>query len=151
MSRIHKRSDLLKVINRRGYKTGLEIGVKSGCFSEILLDQTDLDVLYSVDVWLVHGREKCDRHMTDNRRGHREIENTVLRLERFGKRSVIIRASSHNVAHLFTDESLDFIELLNGLVVAEYVMAIPKMAARHENTIGTQSECSQHKCRRHSA
>jgi len=87
---------------------GVEIGVQTGIYSEKILRSSILKRLYSIDCW-------------KNFSGYKDIANknqikqylnyikTILRLFKFGKRSVILRKFSIDSVGKFRNESLDFI------------------------------------------
>jgi len=107
---VKKREDFTKIINELGLKTGVEIGVHKGHFSEHILANSNIEKMYSVDAWLEDEettkavRKKCDE-------GKMELcyKETVAKLAKFGDRSVIIRGLSEEVVKQFDDESLDFV------------------------------------------
>ena len=96
-----RRTDFPKLIDAKGYKTGVEVGVSEGRFSNHLLYHSKLEVLFSVDRWDAVRR----RHM-----GSPEHEGRCRwRLSKFGGRSVIIKSDSIAAAAKFMDYSLDFV------------------------------------------
>jgi predicted O-methyltransferase YrrM len=109
---VKTRADLAKVINHLGLKTGVEIGVFKGNFSEFLLGETDLSVLTGVDSWeqnekktrAVYKKWAMNQKKLDEAR-----EEALAKLEKYGSRSVIVREISEVAADQFEDESLDFI------------------------------------------
>ena len=111
-AQVTKRADFTKIINELGLKTGVEIGVHKGHFSEHILANSNIEKMYSVDAWLEDEettkavRKKCDE-------GKMELcyQETVEKLVKYGDRSVIIRGLSEEVVKQFEDESLDFIYL----------------------------------------
>ncbi len=103
------REELPRVLNERGLTgVGVEIGVKTGWYSEVILDRWDGDILYSVDPWDVG---------IDPNGDHGHIGQTALdalhararlKLARFGDRSEILRKTSAEAARDFPPGSLDF-------------------------------------------
>jgi len=75
---------------------GIELGVASGYYSDVLLSSSKVAKLYSIDRW-------SDHHGID------EYLSAAHRLALHGSRSVVIRASFDDVIHLFPDEYFDFI------------------------------------------
>lgn len=77
---------------------GVELGVHLGEYSEILLANSNILNLHSIDRW-------------GGDRGHGDLEHqaTLKRLQRFGKRSWVIKASFDEALKTFRDESLDFV------------------------------------------
>jgi hypothetical protein len=98
-----QRSDLPQFFVDMGFKTGAEVGVERGYFSEELL-QAGLNV-YSIDPWIhcpdwryQHGQKKMDKIKADA-------------WERLGKypNSKIIHKTSMMALEEFENESLDFV------------------------------------------
>jgi len=109
---VRVRQDLTKVIDTLGLKTGVEIGVFKGAFSEYLLDNSSLDILHGVDSWSNDPKEtkaafKKWVHKDEQMEGY--YQETQDKLAKFGKRSHIIRATSATGVTGFEDNSLDFI------------------------------------------
>lgn len=111
---ITKRNLLVNLINDLGLKTGVEVGVHRGNFSEHILENSNIKTLYSIDAWsedeelTKSARKKCERVGNKMAACYQE---TIDRLSRFGERSVIIKDLSENAAKKFPKESLDFIYL----------------------------------------
>lgn len=111
---VSNRRDLINLISLLDLKTGMEVGVHKGEFSEYILSNSELDKLYSIDAWLdsddvtMSARKRCDKVNNKNERCYQE---TIDRLKKFGDRSVIIKDLSVNAINAFQDESLDFIYL----------------------------------------
>ena len=77
---------------------GVELGVAWGEFSmEILTRSRRLWLLYSIDRW------------TDPHHDIHEYERAIQRLESFGSRSRVLRATFEEALVLFKPESLDFV------------------------------------------
>ncbi len=102
---IQKRTDfpaLLRELNLNG--AGVEVGVWKGRFSKILLRDSDLSILYSVDTWdesYVKDKWKKNIHLA-----HDKAKNV---LGKFGDRSVVVKDASKNAAQSFENEFFDFI------------------------------------------
>lgn len=79
----------IRVINNLGYKIGIEIGVRDGLYSELLLNKTQLEKLYSVD---------CVKY-----------QGTIDKLVKFGNRSEFRQSYSVDAANEFPDGYFDFI------------------------------------------
>lgn len=111
---ITKRNELTTLIDALNLKTGVEVGVHKGNFSEHLLGNSKLNRLYSVDAWsedealTQSARKKCER--IDNKMDAC-YQETIDRLKRFGERSIVIKDLSVNAAKKFENNSLDFIYL----------------------------------------
>ena len=86
---------------------GVEIGVKEGHFSKILLDNWDCEKLYLVDPWENQKKENYDEN--NNHNHNQDLENTIKKLENYKERYEIIREYSDIAYKNFNDESLDFI------------------------------------------
>lgn len=82
-----------RIINEKGYKIGIEIGVRHGTYSAWLLEHTKLEKLYSLD---------CFEH-TDG------LAITYNNLLRFSNRSEIVQGFSPQASAIFPDEYFDFI------------------------------------------
>lgn len=112
MEEIKYRKDITKLIDKLGLQSGVEIGVNEGAFSEHLLGNSGLRVLYSIDAWTT------DTNLTKSvfrkwATRHGEVseayETTKKRLSRFGDRSKIVRKLSYDAVHEFDDNQLDFV------------------------------------------
>lgn len=112
--KIEKREDLAKAIDELGLKRGLEIGVSTGDFSDFLLKNTKLDILYGVDAycddpiatgWATKKRDRA------NDRLEKTYQDAKMKLSRYGSRSSLHRgfSDSEKILSLFKDGSLDFI------------------------------------------
>jgi predicted O-methyltransferase YrrM len=94
MNQLSSRDDFPALIDELGCKVGIEIGVNEGTFSEHLLANSKLTVLYGIDPWV---------------QADLKYETTRQRLSKFGERSKLIRDFSPQVASQFKSGSLDFI------------------------------------------
>lgn len=100
--------DLAKRLELTG--KGVEIGVWHGSFSELILNQSSLSVLYCVDPWQTFSREEYDDGANASQQEQDErYQFTVNRLSKFKDRSVIIRKTSKEAVAEFHDGELDFI------------------------------------------
>lgn len=102
---IASRAELGEVLNRRGLlDSGVEIGVKDGAFSELLLQQWRGRRLISIDAW---------SPVTDPALSQAEHDalqaGAVRRLARFGSRSEVRRRESVVAAGELPPRSLDFV------------------------------------------
>jgi predicted O-methyltransferase YrrM len=86
--------ELLNSKNLTGY--GVELGVASGHFSQIILKTSKLKMLFSIDRW-------NDHHTYD------EYLRAANYLSQFKERSVILKLPFEEAVHLFKDETFDFI------------------------------------------
>jgi len=89
---------------------GVEIGVEKGEFSELILLQSNLELLYSVDPWK-HFPDKMYKDPANlSQEQHEEnLRQTEERLGKFGDRSRIFRMESIEAVNLFCDGELDFV------------------------------------------
>lgn len=94
---------LLEILGLNG--VGVEVGAGSGYYSSVLLRDSRLRRLFSVDPWgkglsedpLFQNMLECDWYL-----------ECVKELSQFGLRSVVLRMLSVEAASLFLNESLDF-------------------------------------------
>ena len=100
--------ELLNKLNLKGI--GVEVGVQEGCFSEIILSKSKLKRLYSVDPWLEFKslEYKDIANVSQELQDYRYIK-TIMRLNKFGIRSVCLRMFSKEASKLFKEQSLDFV------------------------------------------
>tara|TARA_Y100000310_G_C20645198_1_gene796155 strand:+ start:925 stop:1527 length:603 start_codon:yes stop_codon:yes gene_type:complete len=98
-NKLKRRKHLAWLINKKGIKRGVEIGVARGKFSRFLLDNSKLDILYSIDPWASEDKEKATE----------VFQEATERLAPLGDRSCIMRMPSLEGAKAFKDESLGFI------------------------------------------
>lgn len=105
------RDEFPRVLNRRGLVgCGVEIGVKHGFFSEILLAGWKGRRLVSVDPWLTDDPENYrDTANVDQEEQEANFEFTKSRLSRFGPRSTVWRMTSIEAAKVVPDATLDFV------------------------------------------
>ena len=107
------REDLPFLLNRRGLLgCGVEVGVKTGWFSEVLLERWKGRHLISVDPWLADEPDAyIDVANVEQPEHERFYDETCRRLERFGARSSIWRMTSADAAPRIPHHSLDFVYL----------------------------------------
>lgn len=101
---ITTRKEFATLIDKRGWKRGVEVGAYAGEFSEHLLASSQLEMLYSVDKWRDTGDGDYYPAMP-------AFRNCQSRLDRFGNRSQMLRMDSQQAASEFEDGSLDFVYL----------------------------------------
>lgn len=86
---------------------GVEVGVFKGHFSKSILDSWD-GTLYMVDVWRPLDVE--DYNDMSNHSGHSEAyRDTMTSISGYEDRAIMVRAASEVAAHIFEDNSLDFV------------------------------------------
>ncbi|MFA4952604.1 MAG: class I SAM-dependent methyltransferase [Candidatus Pacearchaeota archaeon] len=87
---------------------GVEVGVQTGVYSEIILRLSNLKRLYSIDCWKSFEGYKDIANKNQIKQYYYYLK-TIARLFKFGKRSRILRKFSKDAARLFRGNSLDFI------------------------------------------
>jgi predicted O-methyltransferase YrrM len=112
--RVKTRDDLPFLLNILGFigpnSEGVEIGTWKGYHSAHILEISELSILYSIDPW----QHFSDRVYTDaDNVSQEEFEvvhdHAVRILEKFGKRSRIMRMGSLEASRAVADNTLDFI------------------------------------------
>ena len=108
---VKDRDELPVVLNHRGLLGwGVEIGVKTGAYSDLLLKVWKGERLISVDPWLEDAPESyVDRANVPQTRQNEFYEMTRHRLSVHGERSVIWRKTSAEAAKDVERHSLDFV------------------------------------------
>lgn len=112
-SQITTRNELPRILPIDG--VGVELGVAKGIYSEIILQNSKLKTLYSIDRWSDHHDE-------------REYLGTCQRLSKYGDRSIIMRETFSDAVSKFPDGFFDFIYIdgyahtgqLNGQTLYEW-------------------------------
>ena len=107
---IEQREDLAKLIDELGLKTGAELGVNLGKFSEFLLGSSKLEKLYSIDAWQTD--ESSTKAVFKQRAAvvlNKCYEEAKQRLSKYGERSRIIKKTTFDAVKDFEDNSLDFV------------------------------------------
>jgi Methyltransferase domain len=110
ITRVPARDELPALLNARGLLgKGVEIGVKTGKYSDELLRNWRGEQLISVDPWLsVDWDEYVDRSNVSQDEFDRYYQMTRERLAPYGERSDIWRMTSVEAAKRVPDHSLDF-------------------------------------------
>jgi hypothetical protein len=108
--RLGVREELPFLLNRRRLLgCGVEVGVKNGFFSEVILRDWRGCHLISVDPWReAPAEEYVDRANVDQAVQDAHYQDTVRRLQRFGDRSSIWRMTGREAARQVPHHSLDF-------------------------------------------
>ena len=101
---------LLNYLNLKGI--GVEVGVGGGFFSNLILERSELSVLYSVDSWEELSTKEYDdiSNVTQEEQLKNKLRTANL-LGVHGKRSIILPEFSNIVASKFEDNKLDFVYL----------------------------------------
>lgn len=108
--RVPSRDEIPVLLNVRGLRgQGVEIGVKTGKYSEQLLRAWRGERLLSIDPWIsADPDDYVDRSNVSQDEFEKYYEETKKRLARFGPRSEIWRLTSLEAAARIPDQSLDF-------------------------------------------
>lgn len=111
INRVPARDELPALLNARGlFGKGVEIGVKTGVYSNELLTNWHGNELISVDPWLsADPEEYVDRSNVSQDEFERYYQKTVERLSKHGSRSTIWRMTSVEAAPRIPDHELDFV------------------------------------------
>jgi predicted O-methyltransferase YrrM len=100
--------EVLQLLKLKG--PSAEIGVAMGYFSDILLKNSDISILYSIDPWSTFDNEIYrDADNVSQDQFDRNYNTAVRVLEKHGERSKILRMTSEAASRLFKAETLDFI------------------------------------------
>jgi len=95
---LKKRSQLPELLNELGLTGfGIELGVAAGLFSSLILKKSQLQLLFSVDLW----GTRCH--------DDEQYKAVVDKLSEFGQRNAILRLSFSEAARLFRNDLFDFI------------------------------------------
>ncbi len=105
-----KRDEFPTYLNQSGLVgSGAEIGVQSGCYSEILLSRWKGNGLFSIDAWQHFDDDIYVDIANLSTEQHLDLyANTSLKLRPFGDRSIIWRMTSHEASRIIPDKTLDF-------------------------------------------
>jgi hypothetical protein len=106
------RNELAQLMGEAGFKTGAEIGVASGKFSEILCKSIPNLKLYSIDPWTAYNyvkQARCDKRYLEAKH----------RLDAYDVE--LIKKTSMAACGDFENESLDFV-YLDGCHSFDYIM-----------------------------
>lgn len=111
LDRIPCREELPAVLNARGLTgIGVEVGVRRGTYSHLLLWNWKGEKLVSIDPWLEDARDAyVDKSNVSQSTHERLYEDTKKRLAPFGPRSEIWRLTSVQAAERLEDRSVDFV------------------------------------------
>jgi hypothetical protein len=101
--------DIPRVINERGYRIGVEVGVAYGGHSECILRETQVEKLYGVDPYTNYTEYEGDAMNHAQRKLDDIHEMVSSRLSYYGDRFSLIRDYSASASHGFEDGSLDFV------------------------------------------
>eukprot|EP01062_Namystynia_karyoxenos_P047882 TRINITY_DN3628_c0_g1_i1.p2 TRINITY_DN3628_c0_g1~~TRINITY_DN3628_c0_g1_i1.p2 ORF type:complete len:341 (+),score=103.14 TRINITY_DN3628_c0_g1_i1:118-1140(+) len=96
------------ILRRWGARAGVEIGVKDGFFSNILLSRAPQMRLYMIDPWMQQANYD-DLIQSQNHTGDSIYLSVVEKMMRFGRRATVMRMFSTDAARYFAKHSLDFV------------------------------------------
>ena len=94
-SSLKSRWELTRIVRPRG--VGVELGVADGIFSEVLLRKSNLDYLYSIDMY------------GDRKHTVEQYKTTLVRLAPYRSRNCILKLRFDEALPLFPDNYFDFI------------------------------------------
>jgi len=101
---------LLNELGLNGF--GVEIGVGSAKYSEVLLSTTKLAKIFFIDPWKEYPKSEYDDVTNSNQKTQdQRYAITVKKLEKYGDRAVVIRKDSEESLTDFPDTSFDFIHI----------------------------------------
>ena len=108
---LYSRNEFHRLINLRcPGGIGVEVGVGSGEYSEYLLQNSSLKILYSVDAWDENFKScPAEFFVVPQYQLDKFHEEAIKRLSKFGDRNSILHTTSLNAVNMFDDKSLDFI------------------------------------------
>lgn len=101
------RDDLPNWLHELNFKTGVEVGVAKGKYSEIIVQANPQMKVYGVDIWKAY---KDYKHYIDDESFNKLYEEAKNRLDKYSNYE-IIRESSMDAAKRFGDNELDFVYL----------------------------------------
>lgn len=102
--KLESRQDFARLINERGYKVGLEVGVRTALYSKYILLNSNLEKMYGIDpytpnIQLFPSTGDCEDM----------YKKALAHMQEFGDRYELIRGYSPEAANLFKDDFFDFI------------------------------------------
>lgn len=104
----HQLPTLLSYLKLTG--NGVEVGVRDGTYSEIILMYSDIGKLISIDPWKEYGTgEYDDTSNVSQNEQDTLFERTTTKLLKFKNRSSILRTTSKKAAGQIPDNTLDFV------------------------------------------
>ncbi|HUS89913.1 MAG TPA: class I SAM-dependent methyltransferase [Desulfosporosinus sp.] len=111
------RDDMARLFGELGYKTGAEIGVREGKFSETLCKSNPDVKLYCIDLWRPYEEYVCSPQFANHDKNY---DRAKKRLSQYN--CEFIPKSSTDAVKDFADNSLDFI-YIDANHKFEYVVA----------------------------
>lgn len=119
MGVIQDRNDLPQYLSG----IGVEIGVYRGVYSERLLRDSHLSVLFSIDPW---SAELCPDLFPTPELADQCYQEACSRLLTYGSRSRILRCSGLSALEEFTPESIDFVYIDSSHAFSETLTTIER-------------------------
>jgi len=111
MQEIKTRNELPALLNSLNLiGRGVEVGVERGEYSEIILQNSNLSILYSIDSWKEFSKEEYKDINNHNQKKHNQNKKeTEQRLKKYKGRSQVWQMLSEDAAAIFKNNSLDFV------------------------------------------
>jgi len=113
---LKNRFELAQYLRDRGYKTGAEVGVFDGYYSEKLCETIPGLKLYSIDPWAIYQGYRDRKFVSSMERAENLARTRLAQYD-----VTIIKDYSVEAAKEFKDESLDFV-YIDGNHEYKYVM-----------------------------
>lgn len=98
--KLKNRRELVSLFEEKGYKTGIEVGVRDGLYSKFILENSSVTKLFLVDPWEVN---------KELAKPEEALKNCLENLKGQEDRYKLIKAYSPIVARLFKNDTYDFI------------------------------------------
>jgi len=96
------------MIDEFGFKTGAEIGVDTGEFSNHILSKSRIEKYYCIDTWQDNFGSDCPSVEFD-KSGDKRFNDAQNALASYGNRAVMMRMPSVEASKQIPDNSLDFV------------------------------------------
>lgn len=100
------RDDLAELFGKMGYRTGVELGVETGKYAQVLLEKNKNLHLYCVDAWRAY---KGYRDHVTQQKVDGLLQMARIRLEPYEDRVTYIREYSLTAVKQFAPNSIDFV------------------------------------------
>lgn len=107
---IETRNDFGKLLAEKNLNgVGVEIGVASGSYSEVLLKHTGLKTIFFVDPWKDYSNVNSADYYGNQKAQDERYSSVVSRFQCYVDRAIIVRKESVEASKDFTNEFFDFI------------------------------------------
>lgn len=103
MKTLKTRENFADLINEKGYTIGIEVGVRRGWFSKIILSNSKIKKWYAIDTWDMFPS------ITNEGSQNGDKQRAVELLSIYGERCEILQDYSTHSSLKFQDRSIDFI------------------------------------------